>query len=172
MADLQEAGVARGDLAAGGFGIILGAVILVESLRIADDSSTFSIVGPKAAPVTIGVVMMALSVVLMGQCFWRARRRVPDTADAAVGPDIDTGPEVKPEPRRIAVVLGMLLAYILLFVPLGYLIATTAFLAALTTFIRPQNWLRNIAFAAGFAGVVYVIFSYGLEVRLPVGLLG
>ena len=64
-------------------------------------------------------------------------------------------------------------AYIIAFIPLGYLLATFLFLVAMTTYVDRKKLLRNCIFAAVFSPAVYALFTYGLQVQLPApGLLG
>lgn len=63
-------------------------------------------------------------------------------------------------------------AYLIAFIPLGFLIATTLFLFGMTTLYAPKRWLRNALFAVVFAVTLYFAFKSGLGVFLPPGLLG
>jgi putative tricarboxylic transport membrane protein len=74
--------------------------------------------------------------------------------------------------QRLIVTFGLLTGYVLVFIPLGYVVSTFAFLVALTTYTEPRKVLRNSLFAAAFAVVVYLVFTRGLQVQLPPGLLG
>jgi fatty acid desaturase len=74
--------------------------------------------------------------------------------------------------KRFVVVTLILLAYILVFIPIGYLLSTFAFLAGASMYIDPKRRVRNLIFAALFAVVVYFAFTRGLRVQLPPGVLG
>lgn len=68
----------------------------------------------------------------------------------------------------IAVITGI---YFVLFVPLGYLLATTIYLLGLTAYFNRGKWLAN-----GLTSVLYCVFSYliftkVLGVSLPAGVL-
>jgi putative tricarboxylic transport membrane protein len=58
-------------------------------------------------------------------------------------------------------------AYIVAFIPLGYLLSTFLFLVAMTTYVERRKIARNCIFGAVFSPAVYVLFNYGLQVQLP-----
>ncbi|WGW12190.1 tripartite tricarboxylate transporter TctB family protein [Saxibacter everestensis] len=76
--------------------------------------------------------------------------------------------------RRLRVLLyfAVFFAYLLILIPVGFLVATAVFLFAVTTLYARDKWLRNIIFAVAFSAVVYFGFKYGLGVFLPPGILG
>jgi putative tricarboxylic transport membrane protein len=68
--------------------------------------------------------------------------------------------------------LGLLLlalAYAGLFQPLGYLLATPAFILAALWLTGERAWGRNILIAVVFTVVTWATFALGLGVRMPVG---
>jgi putative tricarboxylic transport membrane protein len=75
-------------------------------------------------------------------------------------------------PRRLVVVVAMFIGYALIFIPLGYMVSTALYLAAMVTVIDRARWKRNLAFAVLFAVIVYYAFTRLLAVQLPVGILG
>jgi len=190
MRALTESRDARAGLVAA----VLGIGYLVAAFQIEPDPSTTSIVGPHVAPLVIGAAIVVCSLVLVVQAM-RAPAKDP-SAEAEVGNPprsaaVDTGesepeaaesadePSEGPEPesawmsrRRALVVSAIFAAYIVAFIPIGYLLSTFAFLVGLTTYVDRTKLLRNCIFAAVFSPVVYVLFNYGLQVQLPPGLLG
>ncbi len=164
------------DARAGLVAAVLGAVYLVAAFQIEPDPSTTSVVGPQVAPLVIGfaTVLCALALVVRGL-------RRPDAPAGSSGAETESapaGPVSVPtgwhamSQQHVLVVFGILAAYIVAFIPLGYLLSTFAFLVGLTTYVERNKLLRNCVFAAVFSGVVYVLFNYGLRVTLPPGLLG
>ena len=70
---------------------------------------------------------------------------------------------------RAAALAALCLVYALLFVPLGYLLATPIFVLC-ALFILDQRGLRlNLLIALGFTAIAFVVFSYFLGVRMPFG---
>ncbi|MGH3368054.1 MAG: tripartite tricarboxylate transporter TctB family protein, partial [Nocardioidaceae bacterium] len=75
--------------------------------------------------------------------------------------------------RQVLVVSAIFAAYVVAFIPLGYLLSTFLFLVVLTTYIDRAKLLRNCVYGAVFSPAVFVLFNYGLQVQLPSpGILG
>ncbi|MQA01240.1 MAG: hypothetical protein GEV07_00435 [Streptosporangiales bacterium] len=164
------------DVYVGAAVFVFAAVVFVASLQIREVSANVELIGPKVVPVALSVVIAAGAVALLVNGLRTAvlRARQPATEPAA-GHDPDEEDEDAALPglgRRFLVLAAMLLGYILIFIPVGYLIATFGFLLAVSTYIERRKWIRNAIFAAVFAGVVYVAFTYGLQVELPPGPIG
>lgn len=160
----------QSDAVVGAVVLVFAVFVLVASLRIPETASATEVVGPKALPVaySAGMALAALALLVRGLRAGPRADRPAETGDDADG-------EQPPEPgqaRRFLVLAAMLLAYIVVFIPVGYLLATFAFLAAVSTYIDRKKWIRNLVFAAVFAVVVYFAFTRGLQVELPPGLVG
>lgn len=74
--------------------------------------------------------------------------------------------------KRVLLFFGVFFAYLLILIPVGFLVASAAFLFIVTTLHTREKWLRNIIFAIVFSAVVYFAFKYGLGVFLAPGILG
>jgi putative tricarboxylic transport membrane protein len=74
--------------------------------------------------------------------------------------------------RKLAVVALLLLAYILIFIPIGYAVSTFVFMLSVTMYLDREHWVRNLVYAVVFSAVVYTIFVYVFGVQLPAGVLG
>jgi putative tricarboxylic transport membrane protein len=74
-------------------------------------------------------------------------------------------------PRALTGLL-CLCAYALLFLPLGFLICTTLFIAFLLRAILPLRWSLVIGVALITAIASYLIFEVWLKAQLPKGVLG
>ncbi|WP_420963925.1 tripartite tricarboxylate transporter TctB family protein [Brucella sp. IR073] len=72
--------------------------------------------------------------------------------------------------RAIATLSGSLLAYALLFQPLGFVIATTIFMVPIAM-IFGARWWQGAITGAVLAVSSYLLFDRVLEVVLPAGLL-
>ncbi len=166
-----------------------GLFIIITATQIAPAASRSSVVGPSVMPMAVGAVLAASALALTAKGAWSMRRDSsgPTAPDASVGPtgtspengtsaDSDAAEnEEAPLPgkvRRFAILTVLMLAYILAFIPVGYLISTFAFVAAASSYIDPRKWPRNVVFAGAFAVVVYFAFTEVLHVSLPPGLVG
>jgi putative tricarboxylic transport membrane protein len=74
--------------------------------------------------------------------------------------------------RRLVLMIGLFAAYVMAFIPLGFVTATAAYLFATSTLIDPEHRLRNACFAVAFSIIVYLLFTRLLAVHLPPGLIG
>jgi putative tricarboxylic transport membrane protein len=154
----------------------LGLVYLASAFTIEPDPSTTSVVGPQVAPIVIGVASVACALALLVQVLRRPAGEQPPEAD----PGAEAGDEGVAArglrglgQRQVLVSFVILAAYIVAFIPLGYLLSTFLFLVAMTTYVDRKKLMRNCIFAAVFSPVVYALFTYGLQVQLPPpGLLG
>ncbi|MGH3320845.1 MAG: tripartite tricarboxylate transporter TctB family protein [Streptosporangiaceae bacterium] len=180
------------DLVVGGVVFLFALALLAASMRIQPAPSRTAVLGPKVMPVAVSGVLAAAAVVLAARGVWRSRRtapepgppREPTAADAgkpaeedrpapeAAAETVEEPPDAPGRARRFLGIAAMLLVYILIFIPVGYLISTFVFLAAASTYIDPRKWIRNLVFAAVFSLVVYLAFTRALHVELPPGLLG
>jgi len=156
------------DAVAGLVVALLGVVYLIGALRIEPDPSATSVIGPPAVPLVIGSATVLCAVALMVRGLRHpSEEGAPHEADEEEGTaarDVDL--------TRVLVAFGLFAAYVVAFIPLGYLLSTFLFLAALTTYADRKKIVRNVVFAAGFAVVVFVMFERGLQVELPPGVLG
>jgi putative tricarboxylic transport membrane protein len=172
------------DVALGGVTGLLGLIFVVGALTITPDPSAFKVLGPRVAPLTIGVAAVLVSIALVVRGLRPGSRPEAEAAppdeigtNAATSDEADDVDEASAGSawrthRRLIVTFGLLTVYILVFIPLGYVVSTFAFLLVLTTYTEPRKVLRNSLFAAAFAVVVYLVFTRGLQVQLPPGLLG
>lgn len=153
-----------GDARAGTVIAVLGLIYLVAAFRIEQDPMASSVLGPRVAPIAIGCAALAgaLALVVSG---------VRGQAKATGGPEQSDG-RGEVSRRDVLITFAMLAAYIVAFIPIGFLLATFCFLAGATTFYERRRVVRNLVFAAGFSVVVYVLFTRGLSVALPPGVLG
>jgi putative tricarboxylic transport membrane protein len=139
---------------------------LVAAFAIPEPSFENAVVGPRVVPIAIGVTLSVASLALAIRGFVKGR----SVRDAAPGaPGEDAPPQ---DLHKLGVVALLLLAYILIFVPLGYAISTFLFMLAVTMYLDSEHWIRNLVYAVVFSVVVYSIFVYVFGVQLPAGILG
>ena len=160
------------DVRAGVIAAALGAVYLAAAFTIEPDPSSTSVVGPQVAPMVIGAatVVCALALVVQGV----RRGEDEDRAEPGdTGAGADGAPSVPASgirgltQRQVLVTFVIFGAYVVAFIPLGYLLSTFLFLVAMTTYVERQKIVRNCVFGAVFSPAVYVLFNYGLQVELP-----
>ena len=160
------------DARAGLLAAALGVVYLAAAFTIEPDPSSTSVVGPQVAPIVIGAATVLSALVLVVQAMRRGDGEEPQTAG-----DTDAGTDaVSAKPpaglrglteRQVLVTFAIFGAYIVAFIPLGFLLSTFLFLVAMTTYVERRKIVRNCIFGAVFSPAVYVLFNYGLQVQLP-----
>ena len=64
------------------------------------------------------------------------------------------------------------LAYLLLLEPVGYLLATVAFITVEARLLGSRAWLRDLIVSVVITASVYTVFNLLLGIRLPAGLIG
>lgn len=137
----------------------IGAALIVVALFHAGLASRYVVtfvadpLGPRAAP----FLLAALLAVLGG---WILLRPAPDARDAIEHP---------PSPRSARAVAA-LLGYALLLPWLGFVLSTALLSGALAR-LAAGPALRAAALGTAFAGALYYLFVFALDVPLPVGRL-
>jgi putative tricarboxylic transport membrane protein len=154
------------DVVAGGAMFAFAVAYLAAAFTIPEPSFEGAVVGPKAVPIAIGVGLGVASLALAVRGFLRGE---PEREGASGAPGEETPPQ---DLRKLGVVALLLLAYILIFVPLGYAISTFLFMLATTMYLDREHWIRNLVYAVVFSAVVYSIFVYVFGVQLPAGVMG
>ncbi len=74
--------------------------------------------------------------------------------------------------RRIAVVLGVTIAFVALLNVVGMILGTALFLIVLMRALDRNPWPLTLSVAAATAGLNYLVFTYWLRVPFPVSVLG
>lgn len=188
----------RRDLVTGVVVAVIGVIYYIATFSIQE---TTDIVTPRTFPAIVGAGLIILGLFLAGQALWQGRTAAADAAaadaatadtgpgdttaadatpaDAAPG---DTAPEtasgvVLPAPedppaRRVVLQFALFFVYLAIVIPVGFLLSTAAFLMAVTSLYAPEKWIRNLLYSVLFSVIIYVAFVYGLQVYLPVGILG
>jgi hypothetical protein len=115
--------------------------------------------GPAFLPFWLGVVMALLAAMLLVGA-WRAQEPGADWLPRGEGL------------RRLALVLGVTVAFVALLDVIGMTVATVLFLAVLLRFLDRQPWPLTFAVSLAVAALNWVVFARWLHVPLPTGPLG
>ena len=122
------------------------------------DFGSFSVPGPAVFP-----VLAACGLVVMSAALAVRALRMPAQAE---GTRIELG-------HRNSMAAILALCFVALaFEKVGYGIASFVMLITLSRVFSEAGWIRSALFAVLVAGSSYVIFTRGLGVVLPSGLLG
>jgi putative tricarboxylic transport membrane protein len=129
----------------------------IPSLEIGDP------LGPKAFPRLLGVALLVTGGILLMEMLGARADKTQETVRSAA---VDRGVIMV-----IAAVVVWTAVYFVLFEPLGYVIASTIYLIALTLYFNPGRWVMNVTTSALFTIISYLMFSKLLGVTLAKGIL-
>ncbi len=135
-------------------GIYFYATSQIPTLEIGDP------LGPKAFPQLLGIGLIISGVMLLIEIIKAGKY-----------------PEARPRLTRkdiahywiVGAVAGWTLLYFLVFEKLGYMIATTIYLLALTTYFNKKRTVTNVLTSVLFCVISYVMFTQLLGVTLARG---
>jgi putative tricarboxylic transport membrane protein len=146
------------------------------------------------APVVFGVIVLAIGIVLVWQAWGvpgdlgpRGPRFMPvvlavlwvllagaylgGAVAAMAGRHIDTAAERFDHMPRVLALLVTLIAYAYALEVVGYLISTSVLFAVSAAILGSRNHIRDAVIAVGLTIAVYFLFSRGLSIYLPMGVL-
>jgi putative tricarboxylic transport membrane protein len=113
----------------------------------------FGVVSPAVLPTIIGVLMLASAA-------WLAIDSIRGTAP----------PQTEPiDGRPFGFTVAATAAFLLAFVPLGFIISATAFLVAQARILGSRHLLRDSIASLLFIAGLYLLFVQGLTIALPKG---
>jgi putative tricarboxylic transport membrane protein len=138
----------------------IAAAVLVATTTIRSPEG-WSASGPRFVPLLVGAALLVLSLLFLARTTVR-----PDTE---LGERAAREAEIT-EQRTPAALVVVLLAYVLLLQPLGYVVATTLFLPAVARLLGSRQLLRDALIGVGLGLVLFVAFTEFLGVDLPAGL--
>ncbi|HIT03587.1 MAG TPA: tripartite tricarboxylate transporter TctB family protein [Candidatus Caccocola faecipullorum] len=133
-------------------------VIAVSSTYPTAESYGTGVPGPGLWPMAIAIVLLACSAMLLYNT-WRMK---PEK-----NTDIDL---FGPGPKRAYISMAILVVYVLLLEPLGFIIATTILEFIFIRWFSKKSYVVSFVIAAAVTAVVYGIFQFVLNV--PVGSFG
>jgi putative tricarboxylic transport membrane protein len=135
----------------------------VEGVTLQIRRGGYTVVGSGFFPWTV-----ATGLILLGSLF---------VLRATVFPDRGLADHVADESREthwptVALTAMALLAYAFALGPLGYIVATAAFIPAVARILGSRRTARDLLLGIALSVAIYVVFTRLLEVRLPGGVLG
>ncbi|MCD0158772.1 tripartite tricarboxylate transporter TctB family protein [Deinococcus sp. 6GRE01] len=141
--------------------VLLGALLLIGTLQIPFGIN--AVVGPRVFPLIVSVGTLLLGTLLTVNVL-RGGRAEPAAEE-------DTDPDARPDLRQPALILGGFLLGAALLQPLGFVIGTAImyFTVGFAFGERRVPLLAGVALAVAL--VTYVVFTRGLGLTLPAGLL-
>lgn len=164
---------APGDRGLGAGLLAIGAGYLAAAFLISEPEGGYAAVGPRVFPIVIGIALVTVALWTAFRAHGDAGAPSSDPAKAQTVPGPTSGAAPPAADWRAAAPGALVfLAYILLLEPLGYLPATTGFIALEARLLGSRRWGRDLLAALVVSVSVYALFSVALGLRLPPGLLG
>jgi putative tricarboxylic transport membrane protein len=133
--------------------IALGIVLFFYS-RTLTTSSTGGYIGPKELPLFLSVVLIITGVINL---FLAIRSKSSEIKGNAKGLEY----------KKFFILVGILLLYVVLLEPVGYVITTFLFLMGAFQTMEKGGYLKSAIIAAAFAGGVYYFYVYVALGSLP-----
>ncbi|ANG61693.1 hypothetical protein A8C75_03860 [Marinobacterium aestuarii] len=138
--------------------LAFSAFVLYQAIAISGFSGLST---PGAFPVVSSAIMTGAMLCLVVQN-WRIARRIPKQDKPPAWRVIN-----ELMPLRIVLFTALIVAYMFLLQPLGFLISTFLFLCCGFIYLRGSTPLRSILIAAVAVVVIYGLFNYLFRVVLP-----
>ncbi|MHC0431195.1 tripartite tricarboxylate transporter TctB family protein [Streptomyces sp. O3] len=156
---------------------ILAVAYTVQAYRIPEFTAVETPVQPGALPRVLGVVLFVLSVALFFQKPKREQEQEPAAApEAEAAPEPEAARAGRPVLGRfsdtrleLAALLGAIALYVVLFVPLGFVLSTALFVTATAWHLGYRKHAVNALVGASVALALYLAMSEGLDIALPTG---
>jgi putative tricarboxylic transport membrane protein len=120
----------------------------------------YAAVGPKTFPLIVGVGMVLTGLALM----WVHIAGAPDG-----GPDETGDAERRTDWRTLLLVGAFLAGYVVLYLPLGFVVSSVLFVPACGRALGSRSPGRDVIVAVGLALVTYFVFTRLLGLELPGG---
>lgn len=140
--------------------LALGLYTVVGAFGIAVPSSA-SVMGPRAFPVAVGLLLVAAAgAVLVG--LGRGRR-----GEAEGGEDLD--PTVRDDWRTTALVAAAFVAHLALVEVVGWAFAAAVLFGGTAWALGARPWWRGPLLGLALGLLVQLVFAAGLQVTLPPG---
>jgi len=156
----------------GGLFLLFSLSFIYFGTQIPPSSFKQAVIGPKVFPITIGILLALASAALMIKGIIEAKSKFIDDPNNKKNILREAEEEEEEAPQdsvRLSVILVTLLAYFVLFSPLGYVLSTALFIFGLSMYLDKKSWKRNLAYAVVFPLIVFLLFNEVLAVYLPTG---
>ena len=143
------------------FLLLLGGLVLIDAISIPTDFTQRGPVGPKAAPVLVGGLLVLVSVLLALDVLRGGK------GEAEAGEDVDL--DAPADWRTVLLLAAAFLANIVLINLVGFPLSGMVLFWGSAYALGSRNHVRDPLVAAGLSIVTYLVFNNLLGVHLPGG---
>jgi putative tricarboxylic transport membrane protein len=134
---------------------------ILSGLGLGTGGSGYAAMGPWAFPALVGFGLLLSASVIV----WNGRAP-SGRADAAPGETLAA------TARRWGPTMALLLAYVGLLEPIGFVVATAAYIFVQARLLGSLAWRRDLVASVALSSVTYFVFKRLLQIALPAGILG
>jgi len=149
--------------------LIVGIIMLICGLgymwmssQVERIENQYGFVDARFVPFALSAIMILLGILQL-----RAARTAADSEDAA-GEITDY--------RTVFKTLALIIAYIILLEPVGFVLTTVVYLVLQFTVLTPAklkpNYPQYLLIAVLTSAIIYLLFRYAFDMVLPVGVFG
>ena len=143
--------------------VVLGIIVLVQTQDIRV-TPAYAKVGPRVIPTIVGAGLIVLGI-------WYAVDILRRGGAAPSSESEDVDPSLPTDWAALGLLAVALVAYLLLIRPGGFIIASAVMFVIAAFAMGSRRYVRDIVIGILLAVAVYLVFTRGLEVRLPDGVL-
>lgn len=141
------------------FWVSIGIAICLLSVRL--DLGSFHQPGPGFVAFLSGLFVAGTGgIMILSKIIRRSDRGASDSSQFRM-----------PSWGRLLYTMGLLLLYIILIEPIGFILATLLLMFGLLLDLKKKNFGWSLLFAAGIAVTSYLVFEVWLRCQLPKGVL-
>lgn len=154
------------DRISGALGVALATAYVMHANTI-EDSMLADAVGAAGVPIGVGVMLALASLALLLKTF----RSAPDGQSEAMDEPEKEASRGAQHPHAMAAgLLAILAVYVALLPVLGYVLSIGLLVGAVAWFAGARQLLSVIACMVVAGPLMWLVFDWALEIRLPVGL--
>ncbi|WP_034383362.1 tripartite tricarboxylate transporter TctB family protein [Deinococcus sp. YIM 77859] len=140
---------------------LLGLLLLLGSLQIPFGIN--AVVGPRVFPLVVSIGMLSLGALLVVGAL-RGERAEPAAEE-------DTDPDAPVHLGAAGIILGGFLLGAVLLPSLGFVLGTAIMYFSVALAFGERRWGRMVLVALAVSLVTYLVFTHGLGLSLPPGVL-
>ena len=158
------------DAVAGLVIVALGGWVLWQAAQLRAGPG-YAAVGPRVFPVIVGLGLLGSGAAVLGGALRAARAAARAGAGAVVASGVG-GERPVEEPTDWTALLAMaacLAAYVALFRPLGFVLASIGFFVAGAWALGSRAWVRDLVAGALVSVITFGVFTWLLGLELPAG---
>jgi putative tricarboxylic transport membrane protein len=141
----------------------LGALVLVDASRIPTTFTQRGPVGPAAVPVVVGMALLVIAALLARDVLRGGH------GESETGEDIDLSHPS--DWRTVLLLIGAFLANVVLIDRIGFPISGAVLFWGAAYALGSRHLLRDPIIALALSVATYLVFSRGLGIGLPAGVL-